>query len=50
MGRIGDEAEADARADHDLLAVQGLYSCPTCWSGDESCPACDGTGLVPVRS
>jgi hypothetical protein len=51
MGCIGDDVapESGARADPDLLAVRGLYTCPTCWSGDEACEACDGAGLVPVR-
>jgi hypothetical protein len=51
MGRVPDELthEPGSRVDYDLLAVQGLYTCPTCWSGDEACEACDGTGLVPVR-
>lgn len=52
MGRVTDELanEPTARADLDLLAVRGLYSCPTCWSSDEACEACDGSGLVPVRA
>jgi hypothetical protein len=52
MGRIGGEIgpEAGARLDRDLLAVEGLYTCPTCWGGDEVCEACDGAGLVPVRT
>jgi hypothetical protein len=51
MGRVLDEIahEPAARVDGELLAVRGLYSCPTCWSGEEACEACDGSGLVPVR-
>lgn len=49
MGRVLEEPGAEARADLDLLAVQGLYTCPSCWTGDEACEACGGSGLVPVH-
>jgi hypothetical protein len=50
LGRVDEQPAAErTRPDFDLLAVQGLYTCPTCWSGDEACEACGGSGLVSVQ-
>jgi hypothetical protein len=50
MGRAPEELrrEKGARLDRELLAVQGLYTCPACWAGDEVCDSCGGSGLVSV--
>jgi hypothetical protein len=51
MGRVLEEFahEPRPRVDHGLRAVQGLYTCPACWAGDEVCDDCGGSGFVSVR-
>jgi hypothetical protein len=46
--QIADEiwGKNDALPDPELVAIQGFESCPRCWTRDEDCGACNGSGML----